>query len=352
MFRNRKFQFKHLLVLPLIFVMMGNEGCENEEERRSGRHLKRSASFLGISASMIQVNDQINIDLKGLLNRQYLEAVNNSDYFTSADRFTPQSFSDKRRQMARAFNANFGPLAPNRTSAVCTKDLPDILLSGSASDFEMTTSGGLTIGLGGVTGGVLTGANISLERMVMSLDMHAYEPLTFTDFGASVSRKGIKTDFAGGLSLNLFGIVFNPQVSVPQQFASVTKRTLRETINALGRNIEQLEFQGSVDPWGARVYAENDSHILINAGMKHGLKVGDYLWVSNMDYTWEGSQIPCESSLRFQRRRHTVEEPLAIVEIESLGLDSASAKVVRETNFVDIEEGAKAFVFKLKEEAQ
>jgi hypothetical protein len=350
MFRNRKFQLKHLMVFSLVFVLMGNSGCETEEERRSGRHLKRSASFLGISASTIRVNNSIEIDLKGLLNRQFTEAVNNSDFFTSADRFRPQSFSDKRRQMARTFNANFSPLAPNRTSAVCTKDLPDILLAGSATDFEMTLSGGISIGLGGVTGGVVTGANVNVERMVMSLDMHAYEPLTFTDFGASVSRKGIKTDFSGGLGLNLFGLILNPTINVPQQFATVTKSTLRTTLNSLGQRIEELEFAEAIDPWGARVYAENDSHILINAGMKHGLKVGDYLWVSNMDYTWEGNQIPCESPLRFQRRRHTFDNPLAIVQVESLGLDSASAKVVRETQFVDIEEGAKAFVFKLLEE--
>ena len=317
MFNKNIFKFRNLILIPLVLVTMGNEGCDTEEERRSGRHLKRSSSFLGITASTIKVNNNIEIDLKGLLNRQFLEAVNNSDYFTSADRFTPQSFSDKRRQMARTFRTNFSPLAPNKTSAVCTKDLPNILLTGSASDFEMTLSGGISIGLGGVTGGVVTGANINVERMVMSLDMHAYEPLTFTDFGASVSRKGIKTDFSGGLGLNLFGLIFNPTINVPQQFATVTKNTLRTTLNSLGRRIEELEFAEAIDPWGARVYAENDSHILINAGMKHGLKVGDYLWVSNMDYTWEGNQIPCESTLRFQRRRHNIDQPLAVVQVES-----------------------------------
>jgi len=348
MFQN--FKLKHLILLPLMIVFMGNEGCETEEERRSGRHLKRSASFLGINAATIRVNDDINIDLQGMLNNQYLEAVNNSDYFISADRFSAVSFSDKMDNMARTFRSNFGELAPNQTSAVCTKDLPDILLAGSATDFEMTLSGGLSIGLGGVTGGVVTGANVSVERMVMSLDLHSYEPLTLTNTGASVSRKGIKTDFSGGLGLNLFGLIFNPTISVPQQFATVTKNTLRTTLNALGQRIEELEFSNAMDPWAARVYAENDSHILINAGSKHGLKIGDYLWVSNMDYTWEGDQIPCESPLRFQRRRHSFENPLAVVEIESLGLDSASAKVIRQTNLVDIEEGAKAFIFKLLEE--
>jgi hypothetical protein len=191
---------------------------------------------------------------------------------------------------------------------------------------------------------------VSVEKMVMSLDLHAFEPLTFTHTGASVSRKGVKSDFSGGLNLNLFGLTFNPSVSVPDEFASVTKRTLRTTINSLGRQIEQLEFEGALEPWSARVYAENDSHVLINAGRKHGLRVGDYLWISNMDYEWDGDKIPCESPLRFQRPRQNMEDPLAVVEIVSLGLDNASAKVIRETQFVDIEEGAKAFVLKLKEE--
>ena len=347
---NRKIKFRHLMVIPLIFILMGNKRCETEEERRNGRHLKRSAAFLGISASSIKVNNNIEIDFKNLLNRQFTEAVNNSDFFTSVDKFSVQSLSNKKEQMIRTFRVEFKSLAPNKISAVCTKDLPDILLAGSGSDFEMTLSGGIGIGLGGVTGGVLTGADVNVERMVMSLDMHAYEPLTFTNFGASVSRKGIKTDFSGGLDLNLFGLTINPTINVPQQFAAITKKTLRTTLNSLGKRIEELEFSGEIDPWGARVYAENDSHILINAGMKHGLKVGDYLWISNMDYTWRGNQIPCESALRFQRRRHTIDNPLAIVKIESLGLDSASAKVVKETRFVDIEEGAKAFVFKLRKE--
>ena len=349
---KRKFQFKHLIMVPLVFILMGNEGCETEEKRRSGRHLKRGASFLGISASTIKVNDDIKIDLKGLLNRQFREAVNNSDFFISVDRSKLQSFSDKRRRMARIFSTNLKSLASNRTSSICTNDLPDILLGGSATDFEMTLSGGVSIGLGGIVGGIITGVNVTVERMVMSLDMHAYEPLTFTDFGSSVSRKQVKTDFSGGLFFNLFGLAVNPTVKVPQQFASVTKKALRTTLNSLGQRIEDLEFSGAVDPWSARVYAENDSHILINAGMKHGLKVGDHLWVSNMDYTWGGNKIPCDSPLRFQRRRDTFEKPLAVVQIESLGLDSALAKVVKETNLVDIEEGAKAFVFKLLEEEE
>ncbi len=341
---------KPLMLVPLVFILMGNSGCDTEEERRSGRHLKRSASFLGIDAAMIKVNDNIQIDLKGMLNNQYLEAVNNSEYFISVDRFNPVSFTDKMNSMVGTFNTNFSVLAPNTTSSVCTKDLPDTLISGSATDFEMTLSGGLSIGLGGLTGGLITGANVSVERMVMSLDLHAFEPLTFTHTGASVSRKGIKSDFSGGLNLNLFGLTFNPSVSVPDEFASVTKKTLSTTINSLGSKIEQLEFEGALEPWSARVYAENDSHVLINAGRKHGLKVGDYLWISNMDYEWEGDKIPCESPLRFQRPRQNVEDPLAVVEIVSLGLDNASAKVIRETQFVDIEEGAKAFVLKLQEE--
>jgi len=325
---------KSLVLVPFIFILMGNSGCDTEEERRSGRHLKRSASFLGIDAAMIKVNDDIQIDLKGMLNNQYLEAVNNSEYFISVDRFNPVSFTDKMNSMASTFNTDFTILVPNTTSSVCTNDLPDTLISGSATDFEMTLSGGLSIGLGGLTGGLITGANVSVERMVMSLDLHAFEPLTFS----------------GGLNLNLFGLTFNPSVSVPDEFASVTKRTLRTTIDSLGSQIEQLEFEGALEPWSARVYAENDSHVLINAGRKHGLKVGDYLWISNMDYEWEGDKIPCESPLRFQRPRQNVEDPLAVVEIVSLGLDNASAKVIRETQFVDIEEGAKAFVLKLQEE--
>lgn len=340
---------RSLILLPVVMLLMGNKGCETEEDRRSGRHLKRSTAFLGISASRIKINNSVDIDLKGILNNQFLEATNNSDWFISSDRLSPQSFSDKMDQFNRAQNKKYRPLAANSQSSVCTNDLPDVLLAGSATDFEMATSGGISIGLGGVTGGVLTGLDVNIERMVMSLDMHAYEPLTYTHTGASVSNKGVKTDFSGGLSLNLLGLVLNPKISVPQQFADVTKKALRNTLNALGQRMESLEFSGALDPWAARVYAENDSHILLNAGMKHGLKIGDYLWVSNMDYTWENNGRPCDSKLRFQRKRQTIENPLSIVQVDSLGLDSASARVVRGTTLVDIEEGAKAFILKLKE---
>ena len=274
---------KSLILLPVVLILMGNKGCETEEERRSDRILKRSTAFLGISASRIKVNDSIDIDLQGILNNQFLEAANNSDYFISNDRLIPQSFSDKINLFNRAARKPFRALRSNSQSSVCTKDLPDILLAGSATDFEMALSGGLSIGLGGLTGGFLTGINVNVERMVMTLDMHAYEPLTYTSTGSSVSNKGVKTNFSGGFGLNLLGLIFNPTISVPNQFADVTKKALRNTLNALGRQIEVLEFSDRLDPWAARVYAENDTHILINAGTKHGLKNGDYLWISNMD---------------------------------------------------------------------
>lgn len=341
---------RSLILLPVVFILMGNKGCETEEERRSGRHLKRSTTFLGISASRIKINDSVDIDLKGLLNRQFLEAANNSDYFISDDRLSPQSFSDKMSRFNRSQGQKYRPLRSNSQSSVCTKDLPDVVLTGSATDFEMATSGGLSIGFGGITGGVLNGVDINVKRMVMSLDMHAYEPLTYTHTGASVSNRGVKSDFDGGLELNLLGLIFNPKISVPDQFADVTKKTLRSTLNILGRRMESLEFEEALDPWSARVYAEKDTHILINAGRKHGLRIGDHLWISNMDYTWEDYNRPCDSKLRFQRKRQNIDKPLAIVRVDSIGLDSAEAKIVRSTDLVDIEEGAKAFVFKLEED--
>ena len=47
-----------------------------------------------------------------------------------------------------------------------------------------------------------------------------------------------------------------------------------------------------------------------------------------------------------------MEQPLAVVQVDTLGLDSASARVIKGTDLVDIEEGAKAFILKLKEAEQ
>lgn len=344
---------KILTLVSSMFLFMGNEGCKTPEERKSGRYLKRSASLLGITARRIYKPGQVDIDLQGILNDQALTQINRSDYFVSFDAYSPMSFADKTDLYSRRFNRNFRPLSQRASSGACSKDLPDVLLMGTATDFELKSDIGVSLGLGGVTGGVLPGLSFGVKSMSMGLDMHAYEPLTLTATGASVAIREVKKDWRLGVDLNLGGVGVSPVLEFPEQIAQVTRDALRHSFNRLGQDMNQLENNGQKNlQWSTRVYASHDSHMIINAGAKNGLKVGDYLWVSNVNYIWTGA--PCKSRLRFQMLKQTMEKPLAVLKVEQLGVDGALTKVEWQSDEGDIEEGAKAFILKLapKEAAQ
>lgn len=326
---------KVLALLSCALVFMGNKGCESEEAIKRGRILKRSISSFGIQSREVKIGDQISIDLEGILSDQFQTELDDSLYFVTQDRWGGTT-------SGRATSRSYRNLAKNKSAGECTNDLPEAFLAGRATEFELGNEYGVSIGFGpgGAFGGILNSADFVLKQMTMGLDVHAYQPLSGSHI-ASAKSKGVKNDFGGGVGLNL-GIL-SPKFNFMsrQPVADVVRKTLRSGLDRIGEKLEALE------PWSARVFQERDTHILINAGSKHGLKKGDTLYISNVEYFWEGE--PCESRLRYQLKQQDRDNPLAIVILDKEpSLDIAEARVLKGRRNMDIQEGARASIYYLK----
>jgi len=319
---------------------MGNKGCDSEEAIKRGRILKKSVFSQGITSSKIKVGDGIEIDVEGIINGKYLTELQNSQYFVSTNRNSGvQSLSDEADLLARRNRMSFGSLAVNE-SGKCTKNLPEAVLQGQATEFELGNEFGIGIGFGpgGALGGIIEGLDFTLKKMSMGLNINAFQPKTGVPL-ASAYKKGVKTDFGGGIKLNLGIISINPRAMLRQPVADVISKTLRGALVKIGERLEKQE------KWSARVYKDNDSHIMINAGSRHGLKKGDSLFISNMQYEW--SAQPCESDLLYQINLQDRDNPVATVLIETEpSADMTIARVVEQRG-VDIQEGARAYIFRL-----
>ncbi len=332
---------KILLLVFSCLLFMGNKGCDSKEAKRRGRVLRKGTTSMGIRSARVDVGNNINIDIQEVINGQYLTELQNSEYFASADRLNVQSLNFQERIQAQQSGMGFRALSANTTAGSCTHDLPEVVLTGNVTGFELGNEFGLGIGFGpgGVLGGVLTGVDFNLSKMKMSLDIHSFQPLSGTAL-VSANKTGTKVDFGGGLGLNLGNIIFNPRAVFREPVVDVIRRTLRSALVDLGERLEELE------PWSARVYKDNDSHIMINAGLRHGLKKGDTLYVSNMRYIWDGE--PCASRLDRQINLQDEENAVAKVIIETTPSVDVSVARVFESNGIDIQEGARVYIHYLK----
>lgn len=341
---NVKNAIKTLLLFASCGLFMGNKGCESEEAIKRGRILKKSAFSQGITSRKIQISNAgqvIDIDVEGIINDKYLNELQNSQYFVSTNRNSGvQSLADEASLLARRNRMSFGTLAVNESGA-CTKNLPEVVLQGRATDFELGNDYGIGIGFdpSGALGGIIKGLDFNLKKMSMGLNINAFQPKTGTPL-ASAYKKGTKTDFGGGISLNLGIISINPKAMLRQPVAEVISKTLKGALTNIGKQLEEQE------PWSARVYRDNDSHIMINAGSRHGLKKGDTLYISNMQYEWSGKA--CDSDLLFQINRQDRDNPIAKVIIETEPSADMTIARVFEQRGVDIQEGARAYIYYLK----
>lgn len=329
---------KIVLLISSCSLFMGNKGCESDEFIRRGRILKKTTISMGIRSAQIELGDGINIDVEEIINGQYLTVLQDSQYFVSADGLGVQSLSSQERIQSKKSRRKFRPLVANKTFGSCTKDLPEAILAGNATDFELGNEFGLSLGLGGIFGGIITDAAFTLKTMKMGLDLHTYQPLSGTHM-ASTHKEGVKNDFGGGLGINLGIITINPTATFRKPVAEVVRGTLMSAVRSIGKELEAMES------WSARVYKEDDSHIMINAGLRHGLKKGDTLYISNVKYFWNGE--PCLSRLDKQLNLQDRNSAVAKVIITTKpSLDISVGRVFDQTG-IDIQEGARVYIYAL-----
>lgn len=335
---------KVILLLGGAGLTMGNEGCE-QQQLPQARQLKKIVDLGSISAPPIYLPNGQPFDFRFVANQQLAGVLMDTETF--AFRYTPvvsMSSSGAGGQLKLSqndivmFKSGGNGLVNWSKEATCMANLPMTRVYGSVNAFELIGGGGLTVGFNPTGAHSLAGieAGFTFDLAQMDLSMAAVHPLTMGAMAAvNVNSNQTKVSFKFGIPLG--PLFLGPQGYYQMPLAQVTKSGLRKAVDGLKTQLEKYE-------WHSRVLANRDTHLMVVGGKDVNLEVGDQLAVYNEEYYWDGE--PCNS--RF--RDGVAKEPVAIVEIESVGDEISKARVLPESQRdEDAVIGAKVKIHKLKE---
>lgn len=337
---------KGLLILPLMGLLMGNTGCQ-EEQVVNPRQLKKIVDLGPISASPLVVPGGGSFDFKFVANQQiygvlaesagfalkYLPALSTAS--STVDVTSNLSTGDQSLMMKVASNTGSNGVVNWSKEATCMVNLPSARLYGSVNSFVMTGGGGLTIGFtpAGSFSSVSGNANFQVEYAQLDLSMIGVNALTNGTISAvNVDSKQTKTAMNANISLlSMFNL--GPSYYYQTPLATVTKKALTLAVEGLKKGFDK-------EVWSTRALANMDTHITIIGGTNVNLQKGDELEFYNELHYWDGE--PCSSVYR----GGVATEAVASGTVEYVGEDISIVKLTKQTD-ENVVVGAKVQLVKL-----
>lgn len=295
---------KNILKASLVFscaaLMMGNEGCQEQE----GRALRRRVNMGKIAAPTIVLpGGQGNFDFEYVANAQMYDVLRKSQSFSTSTidplkTYSPDGLSDDE---AAQFNQCMDPeesvlvakgLAAKTIiseRAACLIDLPQGVVSGNILDFRLKQAGGLSLSLSQVA--FLPGLSFDFKSYELSMTLKVMDPLIMNHNIAATSQQSYGNEFNASAQLNFSGFSLGPKY----YYNSPLRQVVEEGMIA---SLKDLKSQwDAAHPWYAMVMRNCDKSIYINAGNSTdaGLMEGDIVRVHNVKYRWQGEV--CGSAL-------------------------------------------------------
>lgn len=230
---------------------------------------KLKMQFEGFKDRSITVSNGEEVPLSELLNQQLLELNTNHERFVFLSAITETE--------------------KNESSLSCLINQPHFILDGAIMGFEFVTQIGLKFGFWDRVdyNDWRTGTmNLNLKRTRLELQVLAKHPLAQTVEGMGLARSHeTKMGISGQLNLwRLLNIGYDYYRQTP--LSEVTRKGLKISM-------ERLEDSLKDSQWSARVMSRNDDQLVIDAGKRSGLKVGDEVEVLDTEVYWRGQA--CES---------------------------------------------------------
>lgn len=354
---------KAMALVPVAGLMMGNQSCQQQQAVQK-RTYKKIVEMGSIAAQPILLPDGSSFDFKFVANQQMYGVIADNGNFSlrgnSLVVSDPSLSSTSSLKDSQAFNlsANDKTLlqksfdvsqsdfrAAFSRTAWCMVNLPQAKLYGSINSFEIIGGGGLSLGytptgpIGGIAG---ASVNFNVQSAQLDLSMRGLPALGNTILGATnVTSKQTKTNIGLNINFGLFSV--GPSFYYSTPLATVVKK-------GLTTGLDQLATQMSNDEWYTRVFADQDTSVILVGGTDVGFEVGDQLDIYNEQYAWDGE--PCNSN--YLGGVGTGEDSYyARVEITSVGDQLSQAKVIKiDPNAVQgfASVGAKVKLYMLKED--
>ncbi len=353
-----------ILLMPLLALgLMGNEGCEEEVVVPEGRVLKKNAELSRLSSAQMVLPDGKPFDFEYLVNAQIYDVISRHNKFVVPFVAGASTTSFEAASVGVA-DADFDRLSDwqnetrNRVMAAnvqgtpeCLKRGPQVELGGAVESFEIAGGGGLFFGFGPNVGPITSiGGSIDVQFAQLSTSMVGYHPLSRVITGSGRART-TQTRVDIDLSINFGLFRLGPRFFFQSPLANVSRRALDITLRNLSDDMDQKAEQDGRPAWETKVRNDMDTHVIIYAGRRHGLKVGDELAVYNMNHFWENDGTPCEVRYEGALRKSNV--PAALLRIENdaeLGDDITRARVFQQGQDAR-EPGAQVVMWKMVEES-
>lgn len=290
---------KSVAAVGLASLMMGNEGCEQQD----GRAMRRRVNMGKITAPKIQLPaGQGTFDFEYVANAQMYDVLRRTQSFSTSTidplkSYSPDGLSDSE---AAQFNQCMDPEDAYSASGLLTKsiiseraacviDLPQGVVSGNILDFRLTSSGGLSLSLAQVA--FLPSLSFDFKRYELAMTLKVMDPLIAGHNIAATSQQSYGSEFGAEAQLNFSGLSLGPTFYYNSPLRAVVE-------DGMIQSLKDLKKQWDVShPWYATVLRNCDKSIYINAGgaSDAGLVVGDVVKVHNVKYRWQGEV--CSSAL-------------------------------------------------------
>ncbi len=355
---------KAITLVSTAGLMMGNQSCQQQAASRSYRKIVEMGS---IQAQPIQLPDGSTFDFKYVANQQLYGVISQSTQFTLRTSAPiagdPSLASSSSLAQSSAFNLSKADLSMLQKSfdakqmdfraafsrtAWCMVNLPQARIYGSINSFEIVGGGGIKLGYtpaGSIFAGIAgANANISVQFAQMDLSMRAMPALGTTVLGAvDINSTQTKTNVGLNIDFGLFEVGPSAYYSTP--LATVTKNGL---IKGLSGVAADMDSKPSND-WYSRVFADQDTSLVLVGGADVGYEVGDQLDIYNEQYSWSGEA--CNSTYQGSTGIGA-DSYYGRVEITSVGDQLAQAKVIQidpnaSQGFASV--GAKVIAYKTHE---
>ncbi|MCE3009011.1 MAG: hypothetical protein LW875_00145 [Proteobacteria bacterium] len=326
------------LLCGLALLMMGNEGCEEAEQKRE---LRRRVQMGMVDAPAMPLPNGGRFDFKFAANAQMYDVLRKTQSFSTSTMrpgtpLDPSQMTDAER---RAFSQcedvdGYAPFVMSQNAA-CMIHMPQAIINGEIVNFQLISGGGLSISLPDF-GGLSSSFDVKKARLTMSLK--ADDPLIPGHNIAATTTRANQFEMNIRAGFNLGSIGLGPRYYYQSDLAEVVSKAMQNGISDLKTQFDEAE------PWYAMVLKNCDKAILINAGNSSdaGLKTGDILEVYNVWYDWAG--LVCDSTLMGSMR--ATAEPIAVAQVEIVGNTFSQARIIEQTA-TKILPGARVYVRKL-----
>lgn len=345
-----KVLFRTSVLVGLAGLSMGNKGCKEAPTQPEARELKRRAQIGEITAPQGMVTSG-GFDFKFAANAQMYEALRKTNSFTTAltDLFDPGHLSendkdafytceDDRQVGVDQFSAMGMQKGVFSQKAACLFDAPAAVISGAVTNFQLTSSKGLTLDIPKWSG---FGASVDLKKATLTMSFRAKHPLIpGLNMAATTSRANQQQrDISLKIGIGDFGI--GPRYYFQSDLSKVVSDAMETALVDLKEQLSINNDDSSL--WYAYVTKNCDKGILINAGgaADSGLRVGDMFEVYNVWYQWQDQA--CSSDLKSSLRDA---KPSRLVKVVTVGDTMSFAEVVEDYGG-PLYPGARVYIKKL-----